>query len=74
MAKLYVFENSGNPDQTPCSVASDLGMYCLPITLLGLSRLQCVNKMLRCMNTKAKGHYSGHVSPQFILWSINFLI
>ena len=34
------FANSGNPNQTPHSVASDLGLYCLPVTLLGVSRLQ----------------------------------
>ena len=40
MAKL--FANSGDPDQTPHSVASDLGLHCLPITLLRVSRLQWV--------------------------------
>ena len=37
---LDLFANSGDPDQTPCSAASDLGLHCLPITLLGVSRLQ----------------------------------
>ena len=37
MAKL--FANSGDPDQMPCSAASDLSLYCLPIILLGVSRL-----------------------------------
>ena len=37
-AKL--FANSGDPDQTPHSAASDLGLHFLPITLLGVSRLQ----------------------------------
>ena len=32
-----LFANSGDPDQT-----SDLGLPCLPITLLGVSRLQRV--------------------------------
>ena len=32
MAKL--FANSEDPDQTPRSAASDLGLHCLPITLL----------------------------------------
>ena len=32
MAKL--FANSGDPDQTPRSAASDLGLHCLPVTLL----------------------------------------
>ena len=41
MAKL--FANSGDPDQTPRSAASDLGLHCLPITLLRVSRLQWVN-------------------------------
>ena len=45
MAGLFV--NSGDPDQTPRSAASDLGLHCLPITLLGVSRLQCVNLQLR---------------------------
>ena len=38
-----VFANSEDPDQTPRSAASDLGQHCLPITLLGVSRLQWVN-------------------------------
>ena len=33
MAKL--FANSGDPDQAPHSVASDQGLHCLQITLLG---------------------------------------
>ena len=35
MAKL--FTNSGDPDQIPHSVTSDLGLHCLPITLLLVS-------------------------------------
>ena len=38
MAKL--FANSGDPDQMPHSEASELGLYCLPITVLGVSSLQ----------------------------------
>ena len=41
MAKL--FANSGDPDQTPRSAASDLGLHCLPIIVLRVSRLQWVN-------------------------------
>ena len=44
MAQL--FANSGDPDQTPRSVASDLGLHCLRITLLRVSRLQWVNHSL----------------------------
>ena len=40
MAKL--FANIGDPDQTPRSAVSDLGLHSLPITLLGISRLQWV--------------------------------
>ena len=35
-----LFANSGDPDQTPLSVASDLGMRCLPVTRLGIPSLQ----------------------------------
>ena len=35
------FANSEDPDQH--SAASDLGLHCLPITRLGVSRLQWVN-------------------------------
>ena len=44
MGKL--FANSGDPDQMLHSAASDLGLHCLPITLLGLSRLQLVKHQL----------------------------
>ena len=40
---VELFANSGDPDQTPRSAASDLGLHCLPITLLGVSRLEWVN-------------------------------
>ena len=33
-------------DQTPRSTASDLGLHCLPITLLRVSRLQWVNALI----------------------------
>ena len=36
--------NSVDPDQMPHSVASDLGLHCLPITLLRISRLNWVNR------------------------------
>ena len=38
IAKL--FANSGDTDQLLHSAASDLGLHCLPITFLGVSRLQ----------------------------------
>ena len=40
MAKL--FANSGDADQRPRSAVSDLGLHCLPITLLRVSQLQWV--------------------------------
>ena len=35
-----LFANSGDPDQMPQNAASDLGLYCLPVTLFGVSRLK----------------------------------
>ena len=34
---VELFANSVDPDQMPCSAASDLDLYCLPITLLGVN-------------------------------------
>ena len=39
---VELFANSGDPDQMLHSAASDLGLQCLPVTLLGVSRLQWV--------------------------------
>ena len=39
---VELFANSGDPDQMPHSVASDLGPHCLPVTRLGVSSLQWV--------------------------------
>ena len=44
MTKL--FANSGDSDQTPHSVASNLGLHCLPITGFRVSQLQWVNLYL----------------------------
>ena len=33
-----LFANSGDPDLTPHDAASDLDLYCFPITLLEFSR------------------------------------
>ena len=46
MAK--VFANNRDPDQTPRSAVSDLGLHFLPITLLRVSRLQWVNLLAQC--------------------------
>ena len=37
---MELFANSGDPDQMLLSATSDLGLHCLPITLLGVSRIQ----------------------------------
>ena len=42
MLELPVFANSGDLDQMPHTAASDLGLHCLPTTVLGISRLQWV--------------------------------
>ena len=58
MAKL--FANSGDPDQTPHSAASDLGLHCLPITRLRVSRLQWVNSLVNTVEVMSN-------------WSVNLL-
>ena len=44
---VELFANSGDPDQMPHSVASDLGLLCLPVTLLEVFRLQLVKVQSR---------------------------
>ena len=39
---VELFANSGDPDQMPPSAVSDLGLHCLPYSLLRVSSLQCV--------------------------------
>ena len=49
--KEKMVELFGDPDQ--CSVASDLGLHCLPVTRLWVSSLQWVNVFKICwMNGK----------------------
>ena len=43
---VWLFANSEYPDQTWHFVASDLGLHCLLITRLGVSRLQWVNPFM----------------------------
>ena len=44
---VELFANSGDPDQTPRSAASDLGLHCLPDNLLGVSSLQWINNTVQ---------------------------
>ena len=39
---IELFANSGDP------VASDLGLHCLPVTIIGVSRLQWVSNLRSC--------------------------
>ena len=64
MAKL--FANSGNPDQTPHFAVSDLGLHCLPITLLWVFRLQWVN--FTSLITELNKDDNSHVVLVFIFW------
>ena len=47
---IELFANIVDPDQTPRSAASDLSLHFLPVTLLGVSRLQWVNMLPRRNN------------------------
>ena len=53
--------NSVDPDQTPRSAASDLGLRCLPKSLLRDARHKWVNINLLCLNL---------FTPEFLTWTI----
>ena len=61
MTKL--FANSGDPDQTPRSAASDLGLHCLPSTLLWVSRLQWVKEAYVVVLIRSASKYQQHMFP-----------
>ena len=44
---VELLAKSKDPDQMPHSVASDLDLHCLSITLLGVTRLQWVKPQLK---------------------------
>ena len=44
---VELFANNGDPDQTPCSAASDLGLHCLLVIRLGVFSLQWVKFLKR---------------------------
>ena len=46
-----LFANSGDPDQTPHNVASDLGLHCLSVTRLGVSSLSWFNRRYLLQST-----------------------
>ena len=68
---VELFANSGDPDQTPHSTVSDLGLHCLPGTYLGVSSLLLVqlNKsiLLRLDVSKTAGCISNKVDPDQML-------
>ena len=45
---IKLFANSGDPDKTPHSAVSDLGLYYLSVTLSGVSRLKWFNQWFLC--------------------------
>ena len=45
--------NSGDPDQTPNSVASDLGLHCLPMSHKKDARHIWVKMQLFCLSHKS---------------------
>ena len=44
---VELFAKGGDPDQMPHSAASDLGLHCLPITFLGVSRLLWFKQVIK---------------------------
>ena len=60
MAKL--FANSGDPEHMPHSAASDLGLHCLPITFLQVSRLQWVKAALKGKKSWKVYFFIGHAN------------
>ena len=54
-----LFAKSGDPDQTPRSAVSDLGLHRLPVTRLEISNLQWIDScsMYFCKYTNLQNKY-----------------
>ena len=50
---VELLANSGDPDQTPRSAASDLGLHCLPVIRLGSSVFNELNTQKSNHNASA---------------------
>ena len=66
---VELFANSGDADQTPRSAASDLGLHCLPITLLGISKLHGLSKLSPEISMTT--HFEKGVKILSVLSSVN---
>ena len=53
----HLSANSGGPDQTLRSAASDLGLHCLRMTLSGVPRLKWVSLTPRSVTSDLGLHY-----------------
>ena len=84
---LELFANIGDPDQMPCSAASDLYLHCLPVTFYGspdcngLRKFWCISILrLDCKHSTQKYQNFG-VDKKFLsralfthLWSVLVLL
>ena len=52
-----LLSNNVDPDQTPHNVASDLGLHCLPMTLLRVSGKNGIISWSFTLNTRGQVHY-----------------
>ena len=66
---VVLFANSGDPDQMSHSAASDLILHCLPITPLGVSRLQWVRLQISPMRKSTSKSKMPFVSMITSSWS-----
>ena len=68
--KWLKYLQTGDPDQMPHSVVSDLDLHCLPLTLLEISRLQWVkNSVLSVAMVKVLS-----LCGSYILWCLTTII
>ena len=61
--------NSEDPDQTPHSAASDLGLHCLPMSPKWAARLIWVNIVCRKKNEPFIYIWLGHLKKGLVKWS-----
>ena len=61
---VELFTNRGDPDQTLHSAASDLGLHCLPVTLLGFPDCNGLNLFIHYTSSSSSLSYCKIILPQ----------
>ena len=66
--EMHVFNaNNVYLDQTPLNAASDVGIHCLPVSILWATRHKWIKKESLSLNFESRETYTSHISDLSIM-------